>query len=285
MSSMSYTNFLKSPYSNISDEIVHPSILSLKNGPYKFCIAYTPYPNSDFNLENPCVAFTNDFESFIYPNTNPIVPRPPHGYNADPELFTYQGGLYLMFRYRSFNGNDVIVYRYSLLDEWVKEDNLISGIFKSQDYASPSLVNYNSQFYLFSHNLDAVGWDLELRKFIKFKELKESSPIKLSYDLEIKYWHSCFRVFENNLLGIVQCASHTGGTGCLLLVKYISSTNKLEIIARSKKNWYYRSCFNWDDTDGSALIIISYFSDSWNYKYDKIIFSLSNLVNYFENDI
>ena len=282
---MNSINFLKSPYSNISNEIVHPSILSLKNGPYKFCIAYTPYPNSDSYLENPCVVFTNDFNSYIYPNINPIVPRPPHGYNADPELYTYQGALHLMFRYRSSKGNEIIVYRYNFV-EWVKEYTLFSGAPMSQDFASPSLVKYNTEFYFFSHNLDAIGWDLELRKFTKFEELKVSSPIKLSNDLESNYWHSCFRVFENNLLGIVQCAGNTGGTGCLLLVKYISTTNKLEIIAKSKKNCYYRSCFSWDDIDGVAVLIISYLEkNKWNYKYDKIPYSVQNLINYFENEI
>ena len=57
---------LHSPYASVSDEIVHPAIIRTPNGQFKYCIAYTPYPKSDFLCENPCVAYTNDFISYHY---------------------------------------------------------------------------------------------------------------------------------------------------------------------------------------------------------------------------
>ena len=108
---------LPSPYQEISDEVVHPSIIELSPeiSQYRYAVAYTPYPNSNYLYENPCVAYTNDFISFEGDVSNPIVKQPGHGYNSDPELCIVDNRLYLMNRFRSSLGNDYNLYEFKNL--------------------------------------------------------------------------------------------------------------------------------------------------------------------------
>ena len=68
---------LYSPYAESGDEIVHPSILRMPGGQFKYCVAYTPYPNSNYLSGNPCITYTDDFKSFHYFGINPVVSSRP----------------------------------------------------------------------------------------------------------------------------------------------------------------------------------------------------------------
>ena len=61
-----------------SNEFTHPSVLYFKNSfnGYKFWMVYTPYSNCRVELENPCIAVSNDGINFIPPKNviNPLLP-------------------------------------------------------------------------------------------------------------------------------------------------------------------------------------------------------------------
>ena len=50
-----------------SNEFTHPSVLYFEKGfnGYKYWMAYTPYHNCNVNIENPCIAVSNDGINFI----------------------------------------------------------------------------------------------------------------------------------------------------------------------------------------------------------------------------
>lgn len=73
-----------------SGQAVHPSVIFFPNGwnGYKYWMAFTPYPGQNPAYENPSIITSNDSISWEVPSglTNPLVPAPPTGFNADPEL-------------------------------------------------------------------------------------------------------------------------------------------------------------------------------------------------------
>lgn len=72
---------------------VHPSVLDFGGNPWnghRFWMAYTPYYGSVVDLENPCIAHSDDGYTWTVPAglTNPIAPDPAgaNTYNSDTEL-------------------------------------------------------------------------------------------------------------------------------------------------------------------------------------------------------
>lgn len=87
---------ITTPYGGIN-AIVHPNLLFFAEGwnGWRYWMAYTPYNGGDPQLENPCIAVSNDGESWSVPAglTNPIEASPAGaGYNADPVLFMTADG-------------------------------------------------------------------------------------------------------------------------------------------------------------------------------------------------
>jgi hypothetical protein len=76
-----------------SQEYVHPSVVDFGVGGwngYRYWMANTPYCETNFIYENPCILASNDNSTWVEPAgiTNPVVPRPINGssYNSDCEL-------------------------------------------------------------------------------------------------------------------------------------------------------------------------------------------------------
>lgn len=78
---------IPSPYS--PGHVLHPSVLRFAGGwnGYKYWMAFTPYPNADSQMENPCVCASNDGINWIPMGPRPLVSSPGvGGYNSDTEL-------------------------------------------------------------------------------------------------------------------------------------------------------------------------------------------------------
>jgi hypothetical protein len=257
---------LPSPYREISNEVVHPSIIKLTPdiSEYQYALAYTPYPNTDSHYENPCVAFTNDFVRFVGDVGNPIVKQPAHGYNSDPELCIVDKRLYLINRFRSTLGNICNLYEFQAGEAWVFKSLLIEGEYQIQDFGSPSLVFYENHCYFFSHNLDAEDWGLELRISNRLEEIQWAQVISLRYDAQYgKIWHSSFRQYKDDLIGLVQFANHTGGVGKLAMVKVDLIAHRLIILDISELNFFYKSGLVFDAQVESAELILSTNIGQW----------------------
>ena len=73
-----------------SGQAVHPDVVYVAGGfaGHRYWLAATPYTASNSDLENPCIWYSDDGLTWSVPTglTNPIVPKPTSGYNADPAL-------------------------------------------------------------------------------------------------------------------------------------------------------------------------------------------------------
>jgi hypothetical protein len=75
-----------------SGESVHPDVLEFPNlwRGHRYWLAMTPYPRSDYRVENPSVLQSDDGVSLAVPEggSNPVVPHAGRAtdYNSDPEL-------------------------------------------------------------------------------------------------------------------------------------------------------------------------------------------------------
>jgi len=101
---------LPNPYSGVGASIVHPDLLYIPSGfaGYNYWIAYTPYPNLNSDYENPCVACSNDLNTWVALSTNPIVAKPAGGYNSDTNLALSEDGSTLYMTYRERTTNNTI---------------------------------------------------------------------------------------------------------------------------------------------------------------------------------
>lgn len=81
---------LKIPTYVGSGQAVHPCVVYTPDGwnGYKYWMAYTPFPDSNDDYENPSICASNDGINWVVPKglTNPLVQMPATGHNCDPEL-------------------------------------------------------------------------------------------------------------------------------------------------------------------------------------------------------
>ena len=152
------------PYPSQSAAPVHPALLYFKAGlwGYRYWMAYTPYPGSDSQYENPCVAASNDLQTWVSPAANPLVQKPAgaSNYNADPHIFMAPDNsrMYLAFRERIIGGNNnVKVMHTSDGVNWSAPVTIISGAQGSVDYGSPSIWWNGTGWTMISHQIDAAA--------------------------------------------------------------------------------------------------------------------------------
>jgi hypothetical protein len=97
-----------------SGVVVHPSVYYKADGwnGHNYWMAFTPYSNSNNQLENPSIVYSDDGTTWTVPAglTDPVVPvvnDPAGGYNSDPNLFVDSSGLmYLFWRLNTYNGGE-----------------------------------------------------------------------------------------------------------------------------------------------------------------------------------
>ena len=156
---------LPNPYYAVGSDMVHPGPIYFPEGwnGYRYWMAYTPYPGSNSAYENPCLACSNDGDTWILPPgiVNPLIQKPATGYNADTHLVASPDGkkLYLIYRERlitGVTGNNVRVMESADGAIWSPPVTIVSGTFSTQDYACPSIFwdAANTRWIMLSHNLD-----------------------------------------------------------------------------------------------------------------------------------
>ena len=98
-----------------SGQVVHPAVVftSSKFGGYYYWMAFTPYPNSNAALENPCIVASNDGLTWVVPAgvTNPLAPTPEgERYNADTQLI-YDGVNGKLYVWSQYGGGETKSFR------------------------------------------------------------------------------------------------------------------------------------------------------------------------------
>lgn len=259
--------------------VLHPSVWLFDNGwrGYRYWMAYTPYPNSDSEFENPCVAASNDGEAWVAIGAQPLVPSPAGAgtYNSDPDLY-----------YDDLNDRLVMVFRESLAAgvmnlkvmtctdgiNWSAPTIIYTGTgvatSGATDIASPSIW-YNpsaSKWEIVGHNLktNADAWP-----FVKITSSNLLSGwdtvfTTLTFDVPAagrKWWHSQFRrAGDGKIIGVVQDNSGSvGNAGNLYIVRSDDGLNFYSGLLDNSKSWYRPSFVIVKGTDRNPVPYLKIF--------------------------
>ena len=134
----------------------HPSVvdfgLTKWNG-YRYWMAYTPYP--DTNFENPSICASNDNKTWILPVgcPNPVVPAPIDGElnltNSDPELIYISETNKLRLYWREYAEDNSIRYIYYIesVDGITWSERVLIITSTTEQMLSPSIVKVASNDY------------------------------------------------------------------------------------------------------------------------------------------
>lgn len=112
---------------------------------YRYWMAFTPYPGSNDDYENPSIVASADKETWVVPEglTNPVVAFPGgESFNADPDLVLVDGTMYL-FYIEVIDGDDVEVYYKTSADgvTWSAATHIdLGGAFPTK-FKSPAFVH------------------------------------------------------------------------------------------------------------------------------------------------
>lgn len=118
---------------------------------YRYWMAFTPYPSSNDDYENPSIVASSDGSTWVVPAglTNPIVPFPGGAsFNADAEIVLGQDNILYLF-YMDSNGssqNRALVRSSSDGITWSGETQLFTTAYKG--FGSPSVVWGGSQYVM-----------------------------------------------------------------------------------------------------------------------------------------
>jgi hypothetical protein len=223
---------LPNPYTGLSNAPVHPSLVSFTtpwNG-YSFWVAYTPYPGSDSQYENPCVAASNDLITWVSPATNPLVAHPGGTvYNADTHLFMSSDGLtmYLAFRERGTAATNRLKIMHTTNGRtWSAPVTVLTGDVGTLDFGSPSIWWNGTGWTMVSHNLDdSSPWPLQRRVSSTsdiYGAWGSPTTVTMTPPAGRAWWHSCMvRVASNHVIGLAQ--DNSGSPGASGNLYYVES--------------------------------------------------------------
>ena len=175
----------------------HPKAVSFDeawNG-YRYWMAYTPYPDSNADYEDPCIAVSNDLVNWKVPNglKNPVHDTHNDGvygwHNSDTHLLYNQDTQRLELYWRYVKGGSRIIYR-STSDngvDWSDKEIVIQGT-TSSDIISPAIIYDEGSYRLwyvksdrgevcYRESANGTDWTQETKVYIPY-----------SYT-EMKTWH------------------------------------------------------------------------------------------------
>ena len=156
---------LKNYIGNIQN--VHPKVLYISEGfgGHTYWMAYTPYPNSNDEYENPSVAYSDNGYSWTNIDSNPLSDPMGNGYNSDAHLVYREddGVLECWYRYVSDKNNSPvheIIKRRTTTDgvTWTDEETIYDN--DSGKYAkllSPSVIYDGAKYNIWVVNADGGG--------------------------------------------------------------------------------------------------------------------------------
>ena len=139
---------------------VHPKVLYIASGfgGHNYWMAYTPYPNSNDAVENPCVAYSDDGYNWTNISGNPLDNPNGNGYNSDTHLVYREdtGTLECWYRYvgpATQDPREETIYRQTTNDgvTWSAKELLYSNT--SGTYAkllSPSVIVENGKYCIWT---------------------------------------------------------------------------------------------------------------------------------------
>jgi hypothetical protein len=256
---------IPSPYA--PTHVLHPSVVFSESGwnGYRYWMAYTPYPASDPEFENPCVAASNDGASWVAIGPQPIIPSPPGtAYNSDTELAfdPATGRLVMLFRDNGVPGATDMRLRVMTSADgltWTDPVTIYSGTnvggAASTDILSPSLV-WNStaaRWEIYGINGKDTGSAWALVRIVSANLLSgwESSFTALTMPplSGRKWWHGTIRRLSGGAyVGLMQDNANVQGASGNLHAIYSADgatfvTRLLEDVGVTGAAGHYRPAF------------------------------------------
>ena len=147
---------------------IHPGIVHLDQplGGYTYWMAFTPYPNWDDRLENPCIVASNNGIDWVVPAglTNPLDPvvgDPPmvigSHYNSDTDIAHVDGTLYLFWR--RFNNSYATIYVRTSTDgvNWTPRQVVHDGVPHQEGVVSPFFHHDGTTWHMWYGHGTFVG--------------------------------------------------------------------------------------------------------------------------------
>lgn len=228
---------IPSPYTPA--HVLHPSIVYIPSGwnGYTYWCAFTPYPDSDADYENPCVVASNDGNTWAARGSQPLVESPAGAaYNSDTDLYYDETNNQLVLLYRDIgvpasSNSRLLVMTSSNGTTWTTPTVIYTSTAlatsSATDIAAPSIW-YNStssKWEIVGHNLKDSGsaWP-----FVKIT----SSSLLTGWDTSLttltfvpvsgrKWWHSEFRRLSSGaIVGMVQDNAGTLGSSGNMYAAY-----------------------------------------------------------------
>lgn len=240
--------------------MVHPSVVDVPTRwmGWRYWMACTPYPNNDSQYENPSILVSQDGELWEAPAglTNPVVPKPASGYNADTELVLSPDGsrLYLLYRERVAGAANAVKCLESTDGvTWSAPRTIVSGAYGSQDYASPSLWwdSAAGVWRMIAHNLDGgAAYPVNLLANTGpdiYTGWGAPSVVTIANPTGGRtWWHSSMRRLpDGRIVGLVQDIVNggAGATGALFVAESLDSGATFSVAKVYSDLTYYRPAF------------------------------------------
>ncbi|MGC9151641.1 MAG: hypothetical protein ACP5F6_07770 [Microbacter sp.] len=208
-------------------------------------LATTPYPKGNIAYENPCVYFNKSasYVHFFPIVANPIHARPsgPNAYNSDVDLIYSNHRLYSIIR-ECWNGKyarEIKVQSSSDGQHWSNATHVYSNLdTQGKDLLSPSVIQYNNQFYIYHLNgnsgndPNAKCLGIEIMKGASLDQpdftFYKSGRFINQDSLQIEPWHFDLFVY-NHVLWMVFCApDHSHGPTTKMFTYLAYSNNFID---------------------------------------------------------
>ena len=143
---------------------VHPKVLYFENGfgGHKWWMAYTPYPNSNDNFENPCIAYSDDGVKWSNIASNPIDNPNGDGYDSDTHLVWNGSTLECWFRHvddTSQESRNETIYRMTSSNgtSWGnKEEVYVNSTGDYVQLLSPAIIYDNGTYHIWVVNRNGI---------------------------------------------------------------------------------------------------------------------------------
>ena len=140
----------------------HPKVLYFAekwNG-WNYWMAYTPYPFSDTQTENPSIATSQDGLNWGVPEglTNPLELAPEGGYHSDTHLVMVGNRMEIWWRsFFSSQNNREIFYRRTSTNgvSWTEKEVMLDSAVYGKGMLSPSILYEDGKYKLWGCGIDA----------------------------------------------------------------------------------------------------------------------------------
>lgn len=201
-------------------ENVHPKVLYFADGfgGHKFWMAYTPYPESNDDYENPCIAYSDDGYNWNDYTNNPLDDPNGVGYNSDTHL-VYRDDISVLecwYRYVSNDNNHEIIYRQTTADgvTWSAKEVITDHEGTVTRYLSPAIIwdSIDHKYHIWAVHGSAYGGGTGITYFTanesSVSTWVEQREFNLTFNddgMAVNPWHLDVIKDGSNYIMLVMC--------------------------------------------------------------------------------